>query len=293
MLGTFKYYDFFAESLQAAVAAFGWHPGFITLELVLPVGISFYTFQTLSYTIDIYRRQQEPTSDFLSYLTFVSFFPQLVAGPIERAGHLLPQLEVARRFDPELASDGCRLMAWGFVKKLVIADRLAVIVDAHFSQPQAFSGPEYALAVACFWVQVYGDFSGYSDIAIGTGRLFGVNLSRNFAYPLFARSLFDLWTRWHITLYSWLRDYVYRPLSRGRGRLGARAAVLATFTLSGLWHGAAWHFVVWGGLHGLLLVLLVGGPGLERAGGRPAAPGWARPCSKPGASPRPSALRRP
>ncbi|HSA01792.1 MAG TPA: MBOAT family O-acyltransferase, partial [Candidatus Paceibacterota bacterium] len=256
VLGFFKYYGFFADSVAIGFSALGWEVSTTTLNIVLPVGISFYTFQTLSYTIDIYRGELEARQDLLDYLTFVAFFPQLVAGPIERAKHLLPQFAQSRRFSHADAVDGCRLMLWGFAKKMVLADNLGRLVDEVFAHATAASGAELVVATVCFGFQIYGDFSGYSDIATGTARLFGVQLQRNFNFPYFSRNLTEFWRRWHISLSTWFRDYVYRPLggSRCDAVITARN-IMITFLLSGLWHGAAWHFVAWGGAHGCCLLL--------------------------------------
>ncbi len=242
ILGFFKYWNFFVDSL--GLSAQEW-----TLRVLLPVGISFYTFQTLSYTLDIYYGRVQPTRDFIQFLTFVCFFPQLVAGPIERARELLPQFSRRREFDPRDFSEGVRLILWGYFKKLVVADNCAVIVDALFSTERA-QGPVLWLGLVLFSFQIYGDFSGYSDIAIGVGYLFGIRLNWNFKTPYFSRNLVEFWRRWHISLSTWFRDYVYLPLGGSR-RQWARN-VLVTFLLSGVWHGANWTFVVWGGLHGLI-----------------------------------------
>lgn len=257
LLCFFKYWNFFTGSLASSLSLVGWNLDFFTLQVILPVGISFYTFQTLSYTIDVYRRQLKPANNLIDYVAYLSFFPQLVAGPIERATHLLPQIERDRYFDYEKAVDGCRQMLWGFSKKMLIADNLAPIVDNAFSNPQDFSGPQLIFATIAFAFQIYCDFSAYSDIAIGTARLFGIELMRNFAYPYFSQSLTEFWRRWHISLSTWLRDYIYFPLggSRVASQFRAGANVMITFLLSGLWHGASWNFVVWGGLHGGLLLL--------------------------------------
>ena len=254
LLALFKYFGFFAENLDLLARSLGWslHP--ITLKVILPVGISFYTFQTLSYTIDIFRRQLEPSKSLLDYLAFVSFFPQLVAGPIERGKNLLPQFQKYRSFERPLATEGCRLILWGFFKKLAIADPLAVVVDQFYGSWQTASGAELTLATVFFAFQIYCDFSAYSDIAIGTARLFSVKLMRNFAYPYFSQSIGEFWRRWHISLSTWFRDYVYIPLGgnrRGKGRNSFN--LMATFLLSGFWHGAAWTFVAWGGIHGAAL----------------------------------------
>ena len=251
MLGFFKYFNFFAENFQALAASLGWQVDAITLKVVLPVGISFYTFQTMSYSIDIYRRKMRATTHLLEYLSFVSFFPQLVAGPIERATHLLPQFFKERVFSFEQATDGCRQVLWGLFKKMVIADNLAPVVDAAFSNPSSFNGAELVLGTFCFAIQIYCDFSGYSDIAIGIAKLLGFELIRNFAYPYFSQSVGEFWRRWHISLSTWFKDYVYFPLGGSRVSKPRMAFnVMVTFLLSGLWHGASWNFVFWGALNG-------------------------------------------
>ena len=274
LLGVFKYFGFFVDSFQATATWLGWSPGTVTLEIILPVGISFYTFQTLSYTIDIYRGRLTPTRNVVDYLAFVSFFPQLVAGPIERASRLLPQFQQARRWNRETFEDGLRQMLWGLFKKVVIADSLAGPVAAAFADPDTVGGPRLMVATVMFAYQIYCDFSGYSDIAIGTARLFGIGLMRNFAYPYFSQSIVEFWQRWHISLSTWFRDYVYIPLGGSRGsRNQTWRNAIVTFLVSGLWHGAAWRFVAWGGLHGTSLIAFPrpsekapieqpGGPGL-------------------------------
>ena len=255
LLAYFKYFNFFAESLQAAAASVGWTMDLPTLKVVLPVGISFYTFQTMSYSIDIYRRQLRATPHLVEYLAYVSFFPQLVAGPIERATHLLPQFFRARVFNPAQAVDGCRQMLWGFFKKMVVADNLAPVVDAVFLKPADCTGGELAVATVLFAVQIYCDFSAYSDIAIGLAKLFGFELMRNFANPYFSQSLGEFWRRWHISLTTWFKDYVYLPLGGSRVSKPRRVCnVLVTFLLSGLWHGASWNFVAWGAINGLAVL---------------------------------------
>jgi len=252
----FKYFDFFATSASRFVTLLGVHPTWTLIHVILPVGISFYTFQSLSYTIDIYRNRISPTKDLLAFLVFHSFFPQLVAGPIERAANLLPQSLTARRFDRELAADGARQMLWGFFKKVVIADRLAPIVDPIFRSPTTQLGSVLILGLFFFSVQIYCDFSGYTDIAIGVSRLFGFKLIRNFANPYFSRSVGEFWRRWHISLSTWFRDYVYIPLGGNHGTRGKTIRnLLITFGLSGLWHGANWTFLVWGFLNGGYLVM--------------------------------------
>ena len=251
LLGLFKYFNFFTDSFSTLATTLGWSPDPTTLKLILPVGISFYTFQTLSYTIDIYRRQIRATHNLVDYLAFVSFFPQLVAGPIERAANLLPQFAAPRKFDAPLARSGCRLILWGFFKKLVIADRLSVIVDQIYSDPTAHGGPLLAFATVAFAFQIYCDFSAYSDIAIGTARLFSIRLMRNFAYPYFSQSISEFWRRWHVSLSTWFRDYVYIPMGGSRVSKTRRSInLLTTFVVSGFWHGAGWQFLAWGGIHG-------------------------------------------
>lgn len=256
LLGFFKYFNFFTAEFQALAGSLGWtvHP--ITLHVVLPVGISFYTFQTMSYTLDVYRGHLPPTKRLVEYMAYVSFFPQLVAGPIERASQLLPQFLRPRVFDYDRAVDGCRQMLWGFFKKMVIADNLAPLVDRAYANPDSFGGAELFMATLLFAWQIYCDFSAYSDLAIGAAKLFGFELQRNFALPYFSRSLSEFWRRWHISLATWFRDYVYVPL-RGRHCPRSRQAlnILVVFVLSGIWHGAAWTFLVWGLLHGLALLI--------------------------------------
>jgi len=249
-LGVFKYYEFFADSLVQLATSIGLTVRATELNIVLPVGISFYTFQTLSYTIDVYRRKIEPTTDALSFFTFVAFFPQLVAGPIERARNLLPQFRHQRSFDGERARDGLRQILSGLLKKVVIADNLSPHVDRIFDSYSALPSSHLVLGLLFFAIQIYCDFSGYSDIAIGTGRLFGISLSRNFAFPYFSRNIAEFWIRWHISLSSWFRDYVYIPLGGSRRSTPRTLAnVFVTFLVSGLWHGANWTFVAWGALN--------------------------------------------
>ena len=256
MLCVFKYFNFFQDSLIATLGAAGVTMEPLVLRLALPVGISFYTFQTLSYTIDIYRGKLEPHRSFVDYAAYVSFFPQLVAGPIERASSLLPQFAREREFDVELARDGLRQMAWGFFKKLVVADRCAVIVNEIYGNPSAYDSRYLWLAAVGFSFQIYCDFSAYSDIAIGTARLFGFSLTRNFAMPYFSQDFVEFWRRWHITLSTWFRDYVYIPLGGNRnGPIRQVVNVLIVFAVSGLWHGAGWNFVIWGAIHGALVVI--------------------------------------
>ncbi len=261
LLGVFKYFNFFIENFQQAFTFLGsdFRPG--SLAIVLPVGISFYTFQTLSYSIDVYRRKIEPTTDLVALAAFVSFFPQLVAGPIERAAHLLPQFQQERRFDRGSAVDGARQALWGLFKKVVIADNCAVYANLIFANYTDYSASTLLLGAVFFSFQIYGDFSGYSDIAIGISKLFGFDLMRNFAFPYFSRDMAEFWRRWHISLSTWFRDYLYIPL--GGSRAGKAAAIRNTmivFVVSGFWHGANWTFVVWGALNGLyFLPLLLSG----------------------------------
>ncbi|MBO6515884.1 MAG: MBOAT family protein [Bacteroidia bacterium] len=256
LLGFFKYFNFFVDSFTKAFTFAGVPIDSPTLKIVLPVGISFYTFQTLSYTIDVYKRRQVPTNDFISFAAFVCFFPQLVAGPIERAQNLIHQFTAERRFKYVDMQFGFIRVLWGMFKKVVIADRLAVQVDTVFNNPELFHGQHYIVASVLFAFQIYCDFSGYSDIAIGTSRMLGFRLMENFRSPYFAVSLKDFWRRWHISLSTWFKDYVYIPLggSRGTAFIVIRN-LLITFLVSGLWHGASWTFVIWGGIHGLFLVI--------------------------------------
>jgi D-alanyl-lipoteichoic acid acyltransferase DltB (MBOAT superfamily) len=257
-LGFFKYFNFFLENFQAAFSFFGFEIGGRALSIVLPVGISFYTFQTLSYTIDVYKRKLKPTQDFIAFAAFVSFFPQLVAGPIERATHLLPQFYRKRQFSYPLAANGCRQILWGFFKKLVIADNCAEYANLIFNNSESYSGSTLFLGALFFAFQIYGDFSGYSDIAIGTSRLFGFDLMKNFAFPYFSRDIAEFWRRWHISLSTWFRDYVYIPLGGSRGsKWGQVRNVFIIFLVSGFWHGANWTFMVWGGLNALYFLPLL------------------------------------
>lgn len=251
-LGFFKYYNFFVDSFIDAFASAGFHLNPRTLNIVLPVGISFYTFQTLSYTIDVYRKKLEPSKDIVAFFAFVSFFPQLVAGPIERATNLLPQFYKKRVFDPAQATDGLRQMLWGFFKKVVVADNLDKLVVPIFDQPGEMNTLVLIMGLGLFSVQIYCDFAGYSDIAIGLSRLFGFNLKTNFRYPLFARNIGERWRNWHISLSTWFRDYIYIPLGGSRGdKYSKFKNVMILFTISGLWHGANWNFVAWGFINGL------------------------------------------
>lgn len=258
MLGFFKYFNFFVASLTQGLSALGLQINPWTLNIILPVGISFYTFQTLSYTIDIYKKKLVPTDNMAAFLAFVSFFPQLVAGPIERASNLLPQFLKPREFDQERAVDGLRQILWGLFKKVVVADTCASNVDVIFSNSANLSGSTLLLGGVFFAFQIYGDFSGYSDIAIGTARLLGFQLMRNFALPYFSRDIAEFWRRWHISLSSWFRDYLYIPLGGSRGSRTRRIFnILTVFTVSGLWHGPNWTFVFWGFLNGLYYIPLM------------------------------------
>ena len=273
ILGVYKYYDFFAQEFAQL---FGIESDFLLLYLILPVGISFYTFQALSYSIDVYRKQLAPTHDIVAFTAFLSFFPQLVAGPIERATNLLPQFQRKRTFDYATAVDGMRQILWGLFKKIVVADNCATYVDTVFADLSNQSGSTLLLAAVLFTFQIYGDFSGYSDIAIGTAKLFGIKLMRNFNVPYFSRDIAEFWRRWHISLTTWFRDYVYIPLGGSRPnipeaiRLKGDKAIEARYTkwiavrntfiiflLSGFWHGANWTFVLWGAYHALLFVPLL------------------------------------
>ena len=258
LLGYFKYANFFIDSWVNAWASLGIPMHVQSLQLILPVGISFYTFQTLSYSIDIYRRQLKPTTSLLNFAAFVSFFPQLVAGPIERASALLPQIERRRTFDYDLAVSGLRLILWGMFKKVVVADTCAFYVDDIFANHQDHSGPTLALGGIYFAFQIYGDFSGYSDIAIGTARLFGIRLMTNFQMPYFSRDIAEFWRRWHISLSTWFRDYLYIPLGGSRnGKWNSVRNTFLIFLISGFWHGANWTFVLWGFIHALLFLPLL------------------------------------
>ena len=273
ILGVYKYYDFFATQFARL---FGIESDFLLLHLILPVGISFYTFQALSYSIDVYRKQIQPTHDIVAFTAFLSFFPQLVAGPIERATNLLPQFQKKRTFEYATAVDGMRQILWGLFKKIVVADNCATYVDTVFADISGQSGSTLVLAAVLFTFQIYGDFSGYSDIAIGTAKLFGIKLMRNFHVPYFSRDIAEFWRRWHISLTTWFRDYVYIPLGGSRpdtsrllpNSLFASSPTAYTkciavrntfiiFLLSGFWHGANWTFVLWGAYHALLFVPLL------------------------------------
>ncbi|MBN2281886.1 MAG: MBOAT family protein [Candidatus Marinimicrobia bacterium] len=257
-LGFFKYYNFFIENFMTAFSIFGIPLKANSLNIILPVGISFYTFQTLSYTIDVYKKKLAPTKDFIAFAAFVSFFPQLVAGPIERATHLLPQFFKKRTFDYENSVMGLRQILWGFFKKLVIADNCAELANLIFENYSTFSGLTLLLGALFFAFQIYGDFSGYSDIAIGTSKLFGFSLMQNFAFPYFSRDIAEFWRRWHISLSTWFRDYLYIPLGGSRGSaLKKLRNTLIIFTVSGFWHGANWTFIFWGFLNAVYFIPLL------------------------------------
>lgn len=256
ILAVFKYYNFFVDSLREAFFQMGYSLDMPTLRLILPVGISFYTFQSLSYTIDVYQGKLRATTDMVAFFTYIAFFPQLVAGPIERATHLLPQILRNRSFHYAEAVDGLRLMLWGFFKKLVIADNCAIAVNLIWNDYANASGLTLVLGMILFTFQIYCDFSGYSDIAIGTARLFGIRLMENFRLPYFSNSMPEFWRRWHISLMTWFRDYLYIPLGGSReGMPKTIRNTLIVFLLSGLWHGANWTFVVWGLYHAFWLIV--------------------------------------
>lgn len=258
ILGIFKYYNFFAESLLKLLNGFNCNLDYPTLNVILPVGISFYTFQALSYTIDVYRRKIEPTRDPVAFFAFVSFFPQLVAGPIERATNLLPQFQTTRRFNYAVAIDGCRQMLWGFFKKVVIADNCATYANIAFDNHAEVGSLSLLLGAVFFTFQIYGDFSGYSSIAIGCAKLFGIKLQANFKFPYFSRDIAEFWKRWHISLNKWFVDYVYIPLGGSRcSKLKVVRNTFAIFLLSGLWHGANWTYVGWGLYHACLFIPLI------------------------------------
>ncbi len=258
LLGFFKYFNFFIESWIDAWSMFGITMQASTLSIILPVGISFYTFQTLSYTIDVYRNKLEPSHSLVQFAAYVSFFPQLVAGPIERASNLLPQFQKLRVFDSQFAMSGIYLIVWGLFKKVVVADNCAFFVNQIFDAPQGYSSMELFLGAILFGFQIYGDFSGYSDMAIGIGRLFGFSLMTNFSFPYFSRDIAEFWRRWHISLSTWFRDYVYIPLGGSKGsRWLSIRNVLIVFLVSGFWHGANWTFIIWGAVHALLFLPLM------------------------------------
>lgn len=254
-LGFFKYFNFFIDSFQDFLQLFGLTPHLHTLQIILPVGISFYTFHGLSYVLDIYNEKIKPTRNWVDYSLFVSFFPLLVAGPIERATHLLPQIEKARTFTYQKAADGLRQILWGLFKKIVVADGCAEYANQIFNNSGDQSGSALVLGAVLFTFQIYGDFSGYSDIALGTARLLGFDLLQNFKFPYFSRDIAEFWRRWHISLSSWFRDYLYIPLGGSRGGMAKTIRnTFIIFLVSGFWHGANWTFIAWGGLHALFIV---------------------------------------
>ena len=275
MLLYYKYANFFIESFSRAFTFLGYHIDASRLDIVLPVGISFYTFQTLSYTIDVYRGKIQPVRSFVNFCSFVSFFPQLVAGPIERASQMLPQFEMRRTISGQDWSEGCKQMLWGFFKKLAIADNCAVLVNELYGNHAQHSGATLFFAAVLFSFQIYCDFSGYSDIAIGSARLFGFNLMQNFAYPYFSKDIAEFWRRWHISLSTWFRDYLYFPLGGSRGDLFQKVRnTFIVFMVSGFWHGANLTFLIWGFLHSLFyLPLLLTGTNKVVVSAQ-ARPGW-------------------
>ena len=254
MLGVFKYYNFFNHNLSALFGWMGMPYGVADLSLILPIGLSFHTFQSLAYTVEVYYGRYAAERSLPRYALYVLFYPQLVAGPIERPGNLLPQLDLTARFDSERVTDGLKLMVWGLFKKMVIADRLAVVVNEVYGNPSQFNGPQFAIATVFFAYQIYCDFSGYTDVAIGAAQVMGIRLITNFNRPYAATFISDFWARWHISLTTWFRDYLYAPIAGRRPAAVRRhAATWLIFLTSGLWHGAAWNFVVWGALHALYL----------------------------------------
>jgi len=256
LLFAFKYFNFMNHSVSSVFHHFDWPYSISGLNILLPIGISFYTFQSLSYTIDVYRGERKPETHLGIFALYVSFFPQLVAGPIERAGHLLPQFREKKEWDFDRASYGVKRIVWGLFKKVVIADRLAVFVNAVYNNPSEHNGWTLLLATYCFAFQIYCDFSGYTDIAIGSARVLGFKLMENFRLPYFATSMTDFWRRWHISLSTWLRDYLYIPLGGNRkGKRRIYINLLITMILGGLWHGANWTFLIWGAIHGVLLMI--------------------------------------
>jgi len=258
VLVVFKYYNFFVDSFAEFLSLFGFKANFLTLRVILPIGISFYTFHGLSYVIDIYNNKIQPTKNFFLYALFVSFFPLLVAGPIERATHLLPQIKQLRKFDFAKATDGLRQILWGFFKKVVIADSCASYVNTVFNDSGDYSGSTHALGAIIFSFQIYCDFSGYSDIALGTAKLFGIELLRNFSFPYFSRDIAEFWRRWHISLTTWFRDYLYIPLGGSKGSVWIKIRnTFIVFLISGFWHGANWTFLAWGVLNAFYFLPLL------------------------------------
>lgn len=257
-LGVFKYYNFFITSFAEALGRFGLEAHFSTLQIILPVGISFYTFHGLSYVIDIYKNRIEPEKNFLDYAVFVCFFPLLVAGPIERATHLLPQIQSKRTFIYSKAVDGLRQILWGLFMKIVVADNCAIVVNEIFKDQSHYNAPSLIIGAVLFAFQIYGDFSGYSNIALGSAKLFGIDLLKNFAFPYFSRDIAEFWRRWHISLSSWFKDYLYIPLGGSKGGKWMQIRnTLIIFVVSGFWHGANWTFIIWGFLNALYIMPLV------------------------------------
>ena len=256
LLGFFKYFNFFADNLHEVFTALGWQVDFVTLRVLLPVGISFYTFVTMSYVIDVYRRETHATRDLLDFAVFVAFFPHLVAGPILRAATLLAQIETPRTITPAQMRDGAWLIAWGYFQKVFVADNLAGLANSVFEPGTTHSGVNVLIGLYAFAFQIYGDFAGYSNIARGTSKLMGIELIENFRFPYFVRTPQDFWRNWHISLSTWLRDYLYIPLGGNRGtEWQTRRNLFVTMVLGGLWHGAAWTFVIWGIYQGALLIV--------------------------------------
>lgn len=257
VLAVFKYYNFFITELSKFISVFGINPNFTLLSIVLPIGISFYTFHGMSYVFDIYRGKIKPISNIVDYSVFVSFFPLLVAGPIERADHLLPQIQRKRIFDYATAVSGTKLIIWGLFKKVVVADNLAIIADAAFDKSIDTNAITLIMGLIAFSFQIYGDFSGYTDIALGSAKLLGFELLSNFRFPYFSKNIAEFWKRWHISLSSWFRDYLYIPLGGSKaGNFKTYRNILIVFLVSGFWHGASWNFIVWGGLHAAGFILM-------------------------------------
>lgn len=258
ILCVFKYFNFFGDNLLKLFQLFGIQIDWITVDILLPIGISFYTFQAISYSVDVYKRKISATNNIIAFLAYIAFFPQLVAGPIEKASTLLPQFLHKRRFDYYMAVTGMRQILWGLVKKIVIADSCAIYVDRIFNSPDYYSSSTLVLGLILFSFQAYGDFSGYSDIAIGCGKILGIKLTPNFKYPYFSRNFGEYWRHWHMSLMSWFKDYVYIPLGGSRKGLARKILnIIIVFLLSGIWHGANWNFVVWGLFNGVLLSFFI------------------------------------
>lgn len=255
-LSFFKYFNFFNQNLSDIAKFLDWNYSYKSLSIVLPLGISFHTFQSMAYTIDVYRKKVKAQKNILTYALYVMFFPQLVAGPIERPDHLIPQLEISHNLDYRKATEGLRLMAWGYFQKLVIADRLGILINSVFNNPHGYQGMSLIIVIFFFAFQIYADFAGYTDIARGAAKILGIDLIINFNKPYSATSVQDFWRRWHISLSSWFRDYLYIPLGGSRkGLANTIRNILIVFILTGLWHGANWTFIVWGAMHGILISL--------------------------------------